>query len=496
MSLDSNERAIEDASARSASKKYANCPSVPMESFHDDRVLFEGTHDMLRTARVLLAASLCSLVMASTATPSIAQQPPAPPGEGGGGRGFGGGGGMFGQGMGPAVTSREMEQYVQFLGLDADQKSAAMSLFEAFQQESEEASRTMRDRMQELRQQAMDEGMEGGGGWQRFGEEMRKFRTGHQQAETKFFEDVKTILTPEQAAKFPELERDRRRDRTMQRGLLSGERVDVVRLVEALQLTPEQKAPLGATLDQYKQELDRELIARNAFQDEAMTKMAELFRSDDPDAMEKLWEDGRKVADRVREVNKRYAREVEALLPADKQASFNEGVQRESFPMIYRQSYSSRAVQAAMEFADLDENQKTALTALQESHTREIAALNKKIQTAWEDREKTIKPSDMMRGGFGGGGFGGGRGGGGGMGGFEDDTIRDLRRERRELEDAGLEKLQALLTPEQVAKLPEREGRGQRGEGGERRRGRDGQQEGGGGDARPDQPGQAPNRRV
>jgi hypothetical protein len=39
MSLHSNERAIEVASVRSALKKFANCPSVPMEFVHEQRVL-------------------------------------------------------------------------------------------------------------------------------------------------------------------------------------------------------------------------------------------------------------------------------------------------------------------------------------------------------------------------------------------------------------------------------------------------------------------------
>lgn len=420
---------------------------------------------------------------------------------GGGGGGFGGGfgGGGFGGRMYDAsVTSVDMDKYAKMLGLDKAQQEAVNMLHDAYSKEFAEQADKMRTKMEDMRQEAreaQDPSM-----WQQMGEEMQKFRTVRTDMETSFFDDVKAVLTPAQAEKWPSIERLRRRESTIGRGLMSGERVDLVKVVDDLKLSDAAKAPLAQVLDQYSADLDRELVARNAVYDEAQNNFRDMFAGNaDPSKMTKMFEDGRAAALKVRDVNTRFARQIEPLLPEDKRAAFSDEVRRESYPMIYRTSYANRVIEAAPKIDGLSAEQKQSIQTLSESFNREVATINKQMETATVERETSIKPEEIMgRFGMGGGGGGGG-GGRGGFGGnmFDSEKMTELRTQRRELETNTVDKIKAILTEEQQAELPQRGGDGGWGGGG----GGGGGAGGGRGGDNADQPrqrrgrdGQAPRR--
>jgi hypothetical protein len=423
-------------------------------------------HRLVRLTRIAIAAAAVCVLSVNVGS-ALAQG-----GDGGGRRGGGPGGGfggMFGRGgFEPSITSRDMDRFGQILAFDAEQKEVVNTLLEAYQQNFTTAAKAIRDKMEAVREEFRE--TQDPSVWESFGTEMQKFRSKSQEMETGLFNDIKAVLTPQQAEQWPHIERTHRRERTIGRGLMSGERVDVIRIIDDLKLTDEQKAPLATVLDQYETDLDRELVTRNAVQEEAIGQFQQMFRGGgDQDAIQKLWDRGREASMRVRDVNNRYARQVEPMLPEDKRAEFAAQVQRESFPMIYRPSYATRIVDTAAGFEDLDENQKAAIATIKESFGRQLDSINKQMEDAWKKREESITPQDMMRG------FG--RGGGG------DDQTETLRDQRRTLETETIDKVRALLTPEQAAKLPERDARGggQGGPGGRdgedgapRRRNRDG----------------------
>lgn len=450
---------------------------------------------MPRLAPATRAAVLIVAGALFAASPSLAQGQPGRGGgdaqrEGGrqpGGPRGGGPGGMFGGmgGMGgmqqlfePPVSSRDLDKYAKQLGLDKEQTEVLTSLLEASQQEFNEAAKTAREQMEKLREEARE--ARDPEVWREMGAQMETFRKARQKMEDTFFSDFKDILTEEQAAKFPKIERQRRREQTIGRGLMSGERVDLIRTVEELNLTPDQAAPLQPTLDLYEADLDRELTARNAVYEESQGKIREMFEAGNMDDMQKVLEKGREASKRVRDVNRRYARQLESMLPAEAQAKFTEQVRRESFPMVYRPTQAGRAIDAAKAFTDIDETQKSALATLSENYTRELGSLNKQLEQATLDREENITAQDLMSRGF------GGRGG-------DEGPMGELREKRRDLDSTTMDKLRALLTPEQVEKLPRREDRFGPG-GGDREGGRDGGRQqprrrpGGGEDAAPPPP--------
>lgn len=372
------------------------------------------------------------------------------------------GGGM---GMEARVTSDDIGKIVKVVGLSPDQAEAAKALFEGYlaahnakAAEAREAMEKAREEFRESRDPSVFESM---------GEKMQALRKATIEAEKALMADIKSLLNDDQAARWPAFERSQRRETTLSRGFISvsGERADVIRIVEGLKLTDDQKAPLATILAQYEEELDPALVRRNQLQEASEGQGMRFMRAfrpggapDDAEMkeLEKTVTENREAMMKVRDINRRYAAQVQAALPADQAERFQAAFKRESFPQIYRERNGSRTLAAAEKIDDLSPEQKAALTAIRESYTRDAAALAARAEAAQEEEEKNFSLRTMMQRGFGGGGN-------------ENDPMREIGRSRSQLEDATADKVRDLLNPDQRAKLPERnaDGGGRRGPGNE-----------------------------
>jgi hypothetical protein len=382
-------------------------------------------------------------------------------GQPGGGGGFGGGGGMFGGGRAmfdPSVSTEDMDKYGKVLNLSKAQQTAVKALHDSFVQDYTTAAEKVRDEMDAIREDAREDPSR----FQEIGELMTKFRTKRADMEKAFFTDVKTTLTPEQATQWPAIERMRRRETSMNRGMMSGERVDLIKIVEGLKLSAEQKKGVDPVLEQYSVDLDRELVARNDYQDKMQGQMRDMFGPNaDQSKAEKMLTDGRAIANKLRDVNKRYSRQVENALPDEaSKTKFQSEVRRESYPQIYRQSRSTRQIDEALALKSLSAEQKASIEGIKSGLDRDVSGVNQKMETAYEQREQSLTASDIM-GRFGGGGGGGPGGRGrGGFGMVDSEELTTLRDQRDDLEKAAVDKVMAILNEEQKADMPQQRQRG------------------------------------
>lgn len=363
----------------------------------------------------------------------------------------------------PAISSRQVDQFSKILGLTKEQKDLANALLEGYAQEAAAAQKVMRDAGEKAREEARESGDPGA--WGRMGEQMTKFRDDRKKLDDGFMSDLKSVLTPQQAEKWPSVERSLRRASTLRWGRLSGERVDLIELTERQKYDEAVMAEVGVLLATYEEDLDRELVRRNEVYEGAMQKMMELFRNGDMAEAQAVVEKGREAGIRVRDVNRRYARQIEDVLPEDKKAPFEAEFKKESFPEAYRRTNSSTAIDAAMGFKDLTPEQSEKITQLKATFDREVSANSAKIASATEAAEADFKIENMMQGGW-----------------RQEGPGSDARRERRDLDRKTLESLKGILTEAQAAKLPERDqqeddrggpGRGQNRQNGQQRMQRD-----------------------
>lgn len=367
--------------------------------------------------------SIIALFIALTAMPALAQ-----PGRMGGG----GWQDMYD----PAVSTRDLERYARFLKMGDDQTEAAKALLEGYQAEFEVHAREMREttdaareEMRETRDFTIMQDLQ---------PKLEAFREKSKKMEQAFLSDVKALLTEDQSAQWPRVERMRRRDTTLRRGFLSGEAVDVSRLIEELNPSDELKQAVAGALEQYETEVDKALIERNAIYEEAMGQGMTMWRSGNMEAMQEMFAKGREAGIKVRDINRKFARQVEGLLPEDKRDDFQEKFRERSFPRVYRPTMALLSIEAAEKFDDLNEQQKQQVEELARGYRQQAGELNSKWSKAIEETELTTTMMELFSGGS------------------NNPAAREARTARRELDSKTLDRLKALLTEEQAARLPER----------------------------------------
>lgn len=367
--------------------------------------------------------------------------------------------------MGAATTApigkADIEKMTKFLNLTADQQTAAHALLEGQMAEFNKKA----DEFKKLQEAAREEFRESRdfSVFTDLQPKVEEFRKAREQAEKQFMEDVKGVLDKRQTEQFPAFERSHKREQSMNRGLMSGERADVIAIVERMKLSDASMAKIAPTLDAYSMELDHAINARNAVQAKAMGNggmMRNLFNpdGDNTEALkqaEAALKENREASTAVRDINRKYAKQVESTLGGQEGEKFASEFRKASFPDVYRERYIDRAIAAAAAMTDAQPAQIEGITALKDQYTREARPIDEAGEKVAEEREANFSIANMMQN----------RGGGGGQ---NDEKAQDQRRQRRELEESTLDKLKAILTPEQAAKLPEQRNQGGNGGGGQR----------------------------
>lgn len=393
---------------------------------------------------LVLAAGVCVPVI--PAAPALARQMVF----------AGPGGGPMGRAQEPPVSSGELNRYADLLNLTDAQREAARSLLEGMQAEFQTAAEKMREEMQALRDEAQEDG-----DFTAFREKMPEIMSRMSDSRTRlekgFFDDLKSTLTDDQTAKWPALERMRRRDQGLPRGRLAGESMDLARIVSDLKLPADAKQSVAPLLEQYESDLDRELIERNKASEKfpifgpgGPAGAERRIRADDEE-FRRTMQEIREASKRIRDVNQRYARQILGALPPEFASSFENRVKRESFPQVFKESYAQRALRAAGEFRDLTPEQKKTLADLAEQHEREAQAINARWSAAILESEAN-DTSAMLS--LPGGAVIAMRDGEQAEG--RKDPVAEQREARKKLDDRTVESLKSALNEDQKSRLPEK----------------------------------------
>lgn len=408
--------------------------------------------------RLVISAGLAIAAVAAVSVPApVAQAQP------GGMMGLFGGMGGRGGGTDPTYTSRDIERAGDMLAWSSAQKEAGKAFLDSYQTSfTEEAAkvRTAMDKAREAFREDNDPSV-----WDSVRKANEALTARRTQLDKELMENLQAVCNDEQKAKWPKFERTQRRELGLERGaFLSGERVNLIAIVEKLELSTEVKGAVTPILDQYEADLDVQLQARGKVQEELQKDAQAIFgnmrgfrdiQNLDTKKIDELISKGRDASVRVREVNKRYAAQVGSALPADKKSAFEAEVQKQSFPDVYRQTRTARSLDAAIGFGDLTADQKSQIEALRTKYTGELASANEKLAEATAKGEMEMTAEKMMNM----------------FGGNQDDPVQQARTKKRELGRSTDDSLKSILTEEQVKRLPADDnadggGRGRGGPGG------------------------------
>ncbi len=351
--------------------------------------------------------------------------------------------GMMGGQMGidESITRNGFDAYVRILGLDDAQKDAARDLMDG----NRSAFKTMREDMQAKIRQIGEKARENQN-WSLWQEEMPKiakdYATKKETYEKQFFDDLKGLLTSDQAAKFAGVERHRRREMQMRFGMAIGAATDLIDIAHTTKADAEKNQEIRQSLDQYEMDLDRLLQQNERQGKEAQEKMLQGNMWD-----QGKWDDITKplsdTARQIRELNRQSSRRIAQLLPEAMRSSFEFEVKRRDFPRVYKEAYIEKAMAEAAKLKDLDGAQKESLGLLKDQYSRDAVSANDKWAHALEEREEKAggRMKMIMR-----------------MWEFsnQDDEVSKAKKARTVIDEAAEKKLESILKEDQRARLPQK----------------------------------------
>lgn len=295
----------------------------------------------------------------------------------------------------------------------------------------------------------------------------------------RFVEGLKSQLNDDQLAAWPAFNRFLVREKSLPKSRLSGEGTNLFMIIDQYGLDDASFDRLEPLFDEYELALHNSLVNRDRFLETSAPKLYKALQGGDKD-------EARRIVDRqvdyrkaVRNVNDQFiqtfASEVREIDDA-KGSEFARTMQEQAYERIYRQTRTQRAFDMVMEM-ELDLEIQAAVVELYAGYMRELDSMNERIvvlvrkQEPTEQVDQIDRMSAMIDGNF---ASMWNRGGG------EDDPVDEAYEKRGELDENYMERLEALLTPEQLEELPRRGRRGGEGRGGEGRGGMGGGMGGGG----------------
>ena len=146
-------------------------------------------------------------------------------------------------------------------------------------------------------------------------------------------------------------------------------------------------------------------------------------------------------------MNTKYIRQIAALLPGDLAKQLTDSFQGRAYRSIYREPSIAKKLANSQKLQDLSADQRSQLQALLDKYHRDARAANDKWAAAQQAAETAGRPTGGGMAMLGAPGDSGAQ--------KIDPDFAAARAARRDVDNAAREQLEKILTPEQVAAIPE-----------------------------------------
>lgn len=274
------------------------------------------------------------------------------------------------------ITARTVNAAKGILGLDAEQVGLVRDLYQGYRAAYKTAMEDAQVKIQALAEKHDDPKQQ-----EKIREQTRGLVAAAEKLDAGVLDDIKALLSQEQAGRFPALERARRRDWMRGMRVVSGDNVDLIDLLDAQKVAWRTDKALAPLVEEYDLALDRLITQRQA----ALRELFEMImKIDNPLQLDenafkgtvtKMYDLGKQM----RDCNRGAARRLGQALAPDARQTFEAEVLRRTYPRVYGPCKATRVLDAAAKLQDLSDAQRAELTALAGNYTREAAAAN----TAW-----------------------------------------------------------------------------------------------------------------
>jgi hypothetical protein len=249
-----------------------------------------------------------------------------------------------------------------------------------------------------------------------------------------FTSDLRTLLSGEQLAKMEEFERAKRRESTRHSSMLSGEGADPIDIVSALKIDVTTLTEFPAAAAEYAESLDRQIVARSQIW---KTGYDAYLAGDDWERLRADYPKLYVVSKQIRDINRRYAKQIASMLSDEDRLKFEEEFKRRSYPQVYKESVITKRLKAARKADGLTEAQIEQLTQVEQAYERDAESLNSRWRSSLDRAQDLIASSGNRS-----------------WNSSETQAVRDIVEERVALDKRYLDRIDAVLTEAQVGQLP------------------------------------------
>lgn len=343
-------------------------------------------------------------------------------------------------GMGSGLRKSNVESMIGTLNLPPEQRKTVLDLYSTFSGQVSDATSKMMEFQKSMASGGLG-GMPSKENIKKAMEAYENFTNHKKELEARFMEDFKSVLTPEQAALWPKVERRRRLAEAASMGAIGGGVINLVTVADqtlnAGKLPPEAEP----VIDTYEQEMDVALTDLLAWRAGVEKRMKEIGDKVADMSMEEQQKFGMEMMAEMRtksaaasEVNNRSLPKIAAVLPEALRDRFQIAYYRAAYFQFFDRGPSiDKAFDAAAKIDGLSDEQRTSLAEIHKAHDAETLALYR--GTAQLRDKELAEAKDQMA-----------------M--FSGPSLQTFMQKGPEITKATVAKVRAALTPEQLAKLP------------------------------------------
>jgi len=202
-----------------------------------------------------------------------------------------------------------------------------------------------------------------------------------------FEDNVKLILNAQQREQWPAFQRQMLREKTLHRGRLSGESLNLFHVLRDLRLDNRTQRSIDSMVEQYDMELYEALQRRNQALNEAQEAMFRSIRSQDQSVnMSRV---DRQIQSRVqlRDVNDKYIEYIANSLPGELSSEFRASALERAYPRVFRPLPAQRVFDEALKIEGLEDSVISAIEDLRASMLSEFQDLNQRLHQGVRDHE-------------------------------------------------------------------------------------------------------------
>jgi hypothetical protein len=277
------------------------------------------------------------------------------------------------------------------------------------------------------------------------------FRSAKANLRQTFISNVQTTLAAPQMERWPDLDRALRRQKTLPRGRLSGERTDLIRVFASIQPTESERQAVSDELAAYELELDQALQQRNEIVPDSQRKLDEAMQKGDTEKALSILDRATSLRIAVRSVNEKFAEALASKLTDDRAAIFRQAALKASYPSVYRTTHVQRIFDKLKKIEGIDPAVQADLAQLEEAYQIELEGVNTQVRLAVARHEPDqprrgiehvhkvvthqVEPGRLGQN-------------------DEQDPIREAFDRRRDLDRRYDKQIKSLLTADQIAQLP------------------------------------------